>query len=85
MTPAALFASGRAADLLLVVMAIEALYLLGVRRRAWRAVAGALAPGVLLVLALRAALTGAPWWQVALYLAVSLPVHLADLRWRRLL
>jgi hypothetical protein len=34
------------------------------------------------LLALRAALTGANWMMIALWLALSLPAHLADL-WRR--
>lgn len=38
-----------------------------------------LLPGALLLLALRSALTGADWRWTALLLALSLPVHLADL------
>lgn len=74
----AFFASGQAADLVLVVLAIEALLLL----RAGRAlvdVALLLLPGALMMLALRAALVGAPWPWIALSLAASFPVHLADL------
>jgi hypothetical protein len=41
-----------------------------------------LLPGILLLLALREALTGANWVWVALWLTVSLPAHLADF-WRR--
>jgi len=37
-----------------------------------------------MLLAVRAALTGAPWYHVSFWLAASLPVHLADLRRRRL-
>ena len=37
-------------------------------------------PGVLMMLGLRAALTGAAWPWIALPLALSFPVHLADLR-----
>lgn len=75
---AALFASGHAADLVLAVLALEALLLL----RAGRALADVLLlllPGALMMLALRAALVGAPWPWIALPLAASFPVHLADL------
>lgn len=77
-----LFASGIAVDIVLVVMACEAAWL--VLGRGWR---GAdmllrLAPGALMMLALRAALTGAAWPWIALPLAVSFPIHLADLRQR---
>ena len=37
---------------------------------------------MLIVLALRAALTGADWPAIALPLALALPVHLFDLRGR---
>jgi hypothetical protein len=43
---------------------------------------GLLGPAALIVLGLRAALVGAPWWMVALPLAASLPLHLMDLRAR---
>ena len=38
-----------------------------------------LLPGALMILALRAALTGAGWPWIALALACSFPAHLADL------
>lgn len=38
-----------------------------------------LAPGALMIVGLRAALTGAEWWWIALPLALSFPLHLADL------
>jgi len=38
-----------------------------------------LTPGMLMLVALRAALTGLDWPWVAVPLIVSLPVHLADL------
>jgi len=44
----------------------------------------ALLPGALLLIALRAALTGAGWAWVALFVTLSLPAHLADMRRRRL-
>ncbi|MBA3811885.1 MAG: hypothetical protein H0X27_09670 [Caulobacteraceae bacterium] len=43
----------------------------------------ALAPGVCLLLALRATLTGAGWPWIAAFLAASFPVHILDLRRRR--
>ncbi|MGY6636778.1 MAG: hypothetical protein ACXIUO_06560 [Erythrobacter sp.] len=77
-----LFASGHAADVVLGVLAFEALWL-GLAKR-WRAaeIAALLGPAVLIVLGLRAALVGADWWWIALPLALSLPLHLYDLRSR---
>ncbi|WP_010218336.1 hypothetical protein [Sphingomonas sp. PAMC 26621] len=51
------------------------------RRNGWSARDAALRllPGALMMLALRAALTGAAWWWIALALAASFPAHLADL------
>ena len=76
---AALFASGHAVDIVLGVLAVEAGWLV------WRGrseTLTALLPGALILLALRAALTGGPWWAVAGWLALSLPAHLYDLRRR---
>ena len=86
---ARLFASGRVADLILLFMVAEFIFL------SWRArqrhqgdtTLGpllALAPGACLVLAVRAALTGEGWLWTALWLSASLPLHLADLARRRL-
>ena len=60
-------------------MLVEGAWL--VRGRGWRATDAALRllPGALMVLALRFALTGAGWPLIALALAASFPVHLADL------
>jgi hypothetical protein len=81
---AELFADGRAVDIVLAVVIVEALLLL--RRGAPpRAVLLALVPGALVLLALRAALGGWGWPFVALFLSLSLPVHLADLAQRGLL
>lgn len=77
-----LFASGRAADLVLAVLALEGLWLrLG---KGWSLVriAGLIGPAVCLVLALRAALMTAGWEWVALPLTLALPLHLIDLRSR---
>ncbi|MEQ7874375.1 hypothetical protein ABDK56_10270 [Sphingomonas sp. ASV193] len=78
-----LFANGHAVDIVLAVMLAEALWLVG--RARWRAldVALLLGPAVLILLALRAALTGAGWPAIAGLLAASLPLHLADLARRR--
>lgn len=75
-----LFASGTAADIILIVMAIEALWLR--LRQRWQLIAilCRLMPGVLMMIALRAALTGQGWAWIALPLTLSLPFHLADLR-----
>lgn len=76
-----LLASGRAADLILLVMAAE-WAALGLAGRGWGQTLAALLPGALIVLALRAALTGAGAAWIALPLACSFPVHLLDLRLR---
>ena len=84
---AGFFASGRAVDLVLAVLTAEFLWLQlrpgTPRGRALDRVL-ALAPGACLLLALRAALTGAPWPWVALAVSASLPFHLADVARRRL-
>ena len=84
---AAFFASGRAVDLVLLVIAAE-FVILTLRRSGspagWLDRALALLPGVCLLLALRAALTGAPWPWVAAAVTTSLPFHLADVMRRRL-
>lgn len=80
-----LFASGAAADIVLGVFVAEAIYLITVRHRAAVDVLLALAPGVFFVLALRAALTQQKWEWVAIFIAASLPFHLADLRRRKLI
>ena len=76
---AALFASGRAVDIVLGVLAVEAVWLLAKGRAE---VLSALLPGVLILFAVRAALTGSEWWVVAGWLMLSLPAHLYDLRRR---
>jgi len=82
-----LFASGRVVDLILLVIAAEAAWLLRrPRRRGGRSVgeaAFALLPGVCLLLALRFALTGEHWSWIAGALAASFPLHLLDLQRRR--
>jgi hypothetical protein len=83
------FHSGRVADLILVVMAVEFAFLYGRGRSRPDPVRAtdllfAIGPGACIVLALRAALTGAaPVW-IGAALAASLPLHLADLARRKL-
>ncbi|MBK1637721.1 hypothetical protein EV659_104160 [Rhodothalassium salexigens DSM 2132] len=84
-----LFESGRIVDLALVFVVLEVVALLALRRRRGRglnpaAIATLLAPGVCLFLALRAALTGAPWPVLAGWLTAALITHVLDLwaRWR---
>jgi hypothetical protein len=85
----ALFTSGRAIDLVLAIIAVEFAVLAWRRSRtaapgvAMLDVALWLAPGVCLLMALRCALTGAPWTWVWAWLAASLPAHVADLIRRR--
>jgi hypothetical protein len=82
-----LFASGRAIDLVLAFMAVEFAILCWrkrQRRRAFVDLLLAFAPGACLLLAVRAALTGAGWMWIAALLAASLPAHLADLARRRI-
>jgi hypothetical protein len=84
-----LFTSGRAVDLVLFFMGAE-FALLSWRGRARHQPGAtldrlfALAPGACLALAVRAGLTGAGWVWIGLWLAASLPFHLADLTRRRL-
>ena len=75
------FASGHAADLILIVLAVESLWL-RTRGWLWRDIAGLIGPAVFIVLGLRAALVGAPWYWVAALLALSLPVHVMDVKSR---
>jgi hypothetical protein len=77
-----LIRSGHAVDIILLVMLAEALWLYLRRRIALVDIALALLPGALILLAARAALVGAPWHLIALPLALSFPVHLADMRRR---
>lgn len=75
--------SGRAVDLVLLVIAAEFVGLLALRRKVWQRAAPdlffALMPGVFLLVALRLALTGAEWHWIALAVAASFPFHITDL------
>jgi hypothetical protein len=76
------FSSGHAVDMVLAVLALEVAAFRLLRRPGWINALVAAAPGACLLLALRSALTGQDWLWTALWLALSLPFHLADL-WRR--
>ena len=74
-------------DAIVVLMALEAVALLAVRRLLDRgppalAILASLAAGLFLLLALRAALTGAGWPVMAGALAAALFAHLLDLKLR---
>ncbi len=82
-----LFSSGGVAEIILAVLALEALGFAAWHRRDANQIRTlnfvlAALPGACLVLALRAALTGAGWGWIGLWLAASFPAHLVDL-WRR--
>lgn len=74
-----LFASGHAVDVVLAVIAVELVWL--TTRRGWPLGEALLrlAPGALMLVALRGALIHADWPWIALPLMLSFPVHLADL------
>ena len=78
----AYFSSGLAADSVLVVLALEALWLRLRFNWSFARIAKALGAAVFIVLAVRAALVGAQWYWVALALAASFPLHMLDL-WDR--
>lgn len=76
----ALFDSGRIIDVILLLVAVEAVALFAwLRARAAPLLVGLL-PGVALMLAIRAALTDAAWPWVAAALGAALALHLLDLR-----
>ena len=82
-----LIGSGRIVDLILVLVALEAVVLGYMRARRgngieWRALLPNLLAGAALLLALRAAITGAAWPWIAAWLAAAGLAHLADLRTR---
>lgn len=77
------FASGRAVDVVLAVLVVEAIWLKA-RGILWADILPALLPAVLMMLALRAALTGMAWPFVSAPLTVAFPIHLYDLRRRKM-
>jgi hypothetical protein len=72
-------------DLILALTTLEALIIAGLGGLTARAIAGMLAPGLFVMLALRAALAGAAWPWVPAALSAALIAHLIELkaRWRR--
>lgn len=76
------FASGRAVDLVLAVLLVEAIWL-KFRGNRWADIAPALLPAVLMMIALRAALTGMAWPFISVPLILAFPVHLYDLKRRK--
>ena len=82
-----LFASGRIVDLILVMVAIEALVLLTYGFRTGLGVSAGsllinLLAGVFLLLALRSALIGSHWVWTSAWLGAGLFAHIADLAQR---
>lgn len=73
----ALFSSGHAADIVLAALLIEAIWL---RWQGWHVgdLLPMLLPAALIVVGLRAALVGAAWWWISAPIALSFPVHIAD-------
>jgi hypothetical protein len=69
----------------LIIIGLEVLFLTTVKRKPLTTVLLAVMPGVAMLMALRGALGGAAWSVIAFWLTVSLPLHIADLRHRRLL
>jgi hypothetical protein len=83
-----LLGSGLAVDVALVVIALEFAVLLARAPKGQKATRAldlvcALGPGACLMLALRAALTGAGGLWVVVWLSLSLPLHVADMARRR--
>lgn len=80
------FASGRIVDVALVVIALEAVAVLfvlrGQRGLTPLDLLGTLAAGGFLLLAVRSAVAGAPWFLTVTLLTASFPAHVFDL-WRR--
>ena len=82
-----LVASGRIVDLILVLVAVELVVFGYIKARrgsgiTWRALLPNLLAGAALLLALRAAITGAAWPWIAAWLAAAGLAHVADLRVR---
>ena len=85
---AAFFFNGRIVDLIVLFMLAEAITLVTYRLITRRGlnpfdVALMLLPGLLLLLALRAALIGSAWHMIAMLLVLALIAHLGEL-WRRM-
>jgi hypothetical protein len=85
MTLAAVFTSPHLIDLILAGIILEAAVVIARRGLTPLATLSMLAPGVFIMLALRAALAGAAWPWVPACLAAAGVAHLFDMknRWRR--
>lgn len=86
---AELFSTGRIVDCILALMALEILAVILIRNKTRQGVPAvelivSVAAGAALLLALRAALIGSTWRQIAPWLIIALGAHLVDLRarWR---
>ncbi len=78
------FDSGHAVDVVLLVLLVEAIWL-RVKGSVWADIWPALMPAVLMMIGLRAALTGLAWPFISLPLAAAFPIHLYDLYRRRMI
>jgi hypothetical protein len=78
----AFFTSGHAVDVVLAVLAIEAIILRWRYGWGYAAIFGILMPAVLMMIALRAALTGMDWPWIAIPLTLAFPVHIYDVKAR---
>ena len=87
MTLERLFSSGLAIDLILVVVVLEVIVLAAVPRLRGAMtlldVVSLVVPGVMLMLALRTALTGGPYTMTAVCLTAAFAFHLWDVARRR--
>lgn len=87
LTVARLFATGRIVDWILMFMLLELIASMAVRNRLKRGLKlsellASLSAGAALLFALRAALAGARWQSVAVWLIAALAAHLWDLKLR---
>jgi len=88
MSLGAIFGPARMVDFILLIILAEFLFLTsrapaGGRRARVTDLFFTLAPGACILLALRAAVSGAGWIGIALPLALSFPIHIGDLVRRR--
>jgi hypothetical protein len=84
---AKLFASGRIVDCIVLILALEWIFVLVAQRMLKRslgslAILAGLCAGLALLLALRESLLGARWQAVAAWLAAAFVAHIFDLHMR---
>lgn len=75
------FDSGQAINAVLAATLAQTLVFASLAKD-WRSkfnVFFAAAPGVALIMAVRAAVVGGPWWEIGFWLFISWPLHLFDL------